>query len=144
MGHANIVFASAGWLEGGLSASFEKLILDAEILQLMIKSMDGITVNDDTIGLDAIREVGPGGHFFGSEHTLARYKTAFYQPILTDTRNYETWVEQGRDNAETRANGLWKQLLREYEKPPIDIAVEEELGEFVARRKREISGENGK
>jgi trimethylamine--corrinoid protein Co-methyltransferase len=144
MGHANIIFASAGWLEGGLSASFEKLILDAEILQLMIKSMDRITVNDDTIGLDAIREVGPGGHFFGSSHTLARYKTAFYQPILTDTRNYETWVEQGRDNAEIRANGIWKQLLREYEKPPIDSAVEEELRDFVARRKREIAGEKHK
>jgi trimethylamine--corrinoid protein Co-methyltransferase len=144
MGHANIIFASAGWLEGGLSASFEKLILDAEILQLMIKSMDGITVNDDTIGLDAIREVGPGGHFFGSPHTLARYKTAFYQPILTDTRNYETWLEQGQDNAESRANGIWKQLLREYEKPPIDIAVEDELREFVARRKREIAGDHGK
>jgi trimethylamine--corrinoid protein Co-methyltransferase len=144
MGHANIIFASAGWLEGGLSASFEKLVLDAEILQLMIKSMDPITVNEDTIGLDSIREVGPGGHFFGTSHTLARYKTAFYQPILTDTRNYETWLEQGRDNAETRANGIWKQLLHEYEKPPIDVAIEEELREFVARRKREIAGDNGK
>ena len=144
MGHANIIFASAGWLEGGLSASFEKLILDAEILQLMIESMGRITVNDDTIGLDAIREVGPGGHFFGSAHTLSRYKTAFYQPILTDTRNYETWSEQGRDNAETRANGIWKQMLSEYEKPPIDPAIEEELAEFVARRKREISASNGK
>ena len=143
-GHANIIFASAGWLEGGLSASFEKLILDTEILQLMIKSMDRIVVNDDTIGLDAIREVGPGGHFFGSAHTLARYKTAFYQPILTDTRNYETWLEQGADNAETRANGIWKRLLKEYEKPPIDSAVEEELKDFVARRKREISGDNHK
>jgi trimethylamine--corrinoid protein Co-methyltransferase len=138
MGHANIIFASAGWLEGGLSASYEKLILDAEILQLMIKSLGRIEVNDDTIGFDAIREVGPGGHFFGSAHTLERYRTAFYQPILTDTRNYETWLEQGADDSEQRANKLWKRVLSEYEKPPIDPAVEEELREYVERRKREI------
>jgi len=142
MGHANIIFASAGWLEGGLSASYEKLILDAEILQLMIESMGTITVNEDTIGFDAIRDVGPGGHFFGSPHTLARYKTAFYRPILTDTRNYETWLEQGQDSLEMRANGIWKRLLDEYEKPAIDQQIELELQEFVARRKREI-GQKG-
>lgn len=138
MGHANILFASAGWLEGGLSGSFEKLILDAEILQLMIKSMESIEVNEETIGFEAIREVGPGGHFFGAKHTLQRYETAFYKPILTDLRNYETWVEQGRDDAEQRANRLWKQVLSEYEEPKLDEAVDEELREFVERRKQEI------
>jgi trimethylamine--corrinoid protein Co-methyltransferase len=114
------------------------LILDAEMLQLMIESLGRIEVNDDTIGFDAIRDVGPGGHFFGSPHTLARYKTAFYQPLLSDTRNYETWREQGSEDTEVRANGLWKRVLREYEKPPIDAAIEEELRDFVERRKREI------
>ena len=140
MGHANIIFASAGWLEGGLSASYEKLILDAEMLQLMIKSMDRIEVTDETIGFDAIKEVGPGGHFFGSPHTMKRYKNAFYKPILSDTRNYETWLEQGKDNAETRANGLWKRVLKEYEQPPLDVAIDDELKSFVERRKREIMG----
>ena len=140
-GHANIVFAAAGWLEGGLSGSYEKLILDAELLQLMIESMGPMIVNDDTLGFDAIKEVGPGGHFFGSAHTLQRYEAAFYHPILTDTRNYETWVEQGQDSAETRANALWKQMLEEYEQPPLDPAVDDELKEFVARRKREIEAQ---
>lgn len=138
LGHANILFASAGWLEGGLSGSFEKLILDAELLQLMMKSMQPIAVNEDTIGFDAIREVGPGGHFFGSSHTLQRYETAFYNPILTDNRTYETWSEQGREDAEQRANRIWKRVLQEYEEPKLDEAVDEELRAFVDRRKREI------
>ena len=144
MGHANILFASAGWLEGGLSASYEKLVLDAEILQLMIKSMEPIKVDDDSIALEATRQVGPGGHFFGSDHTLARYQNAFYQPLLSDTRNYETWHEQGRDNAETRANGIWKRLLEEYQQPAIDTGVEEELREYVAKRKSEIKAGKGR
>ena len=137
--HANIVFASAGWLEGGLSGSYEKLILDAEMLQLVTQSFQPMVVNDDTLGFEAIREVGHGGHFFGSPHTMERYQTAFYHPILTDVRNYETWYEQGRDTTEQRANGLWKRLLSEYEAPKVDAAVDEELRDFVARRKHEIS-----
>lgn len=138
MGHANIIFASAGWLEGGLSGSFEKLILDAELLQLITESMMPMQVNTDTLGFDAIKEVGPGGHFFGSAHTLERYENAFYHPILTDTRNYETWDEQGRESAEVRANRLWKQMLAEYEQPPIDPATDDALKDFIARRKSEI------
>lgn len=141
MGHANIIFASAGWLEGGLSGSYEKLILDAELLQLMTESMQPMEINEDTLGFDAIREVGPGGHFFGSAHTLQRYETAFYHPILTDTRNYETWSEQGRETAEIRANRIWKRMLEEYEKPPIDSGVDDQLRDFVARRKMEIKAE---
>lgn len=136
--HANILFASAGWLEGGLSGSYEKLILDAELLQLMTQSFQPIEVTTDTLGFEAIREVGHGGHFFGSPHTLQRYDHAFYHPILTDTRNYETWVEQGRDTAEQRANGIWKRMLAEYEQPVLDAAVDDALRDFVARRKREI------
>ena len=137
-GHANIIFAAAGWLEGGLAGSFEKLILDAELLQLMTQSMAPMVVNDDTLGFDAIKDVGPGGHFFGSAHTLERYENAFYHPILTESKTYETWSEQGRQTAEQRANRLWKQMLAEYEKPAIDSAVEDELKDFVARRKQEI------
>ncbi|WP_166417979.1 trimethylamine methyltransferase family protein [Cochlodiniinecator piscidefendens] len=138
MGHANIIFASAGWLEGGLSGSYEKLILDAELLQLMTESFQPMVVNEDTLGFNAIKEVGPGGHFFGSSHTLERYEHAFYHPILTDTRNYETWSEQGSEGAENRANRLWKKLLSEYEQPPLDQSVDDALKDFVARRKSEI------
>jgi trimethylamine--corrinoid protein Co-methyltransferase len=137
--HANILFGSAGWLEGGLSASYEKLILDAELLQLITQSFQPIVVNEDTLGFDAIREVGHGGHFFGSPHTMERYKDAFYHPILTDTRTFETWTEQGGDTAEQRANGIWKRMLAEYERPPIDEAVDEAMRDFVARRKLEIN-----
>ena len=139
-GHANIVFAAAGWLESGLSGSFEKLILDAEMLQLIAESLQPLVVNEDTLGFEAIREVGPGGHFFGSGHTLARYETAFYQPLLSDRRNFETWVEQGSEDATKRANRIWKQLVREYEPPPIDPGVDEALREYEGRRKREIGG----
>lgn len=141
-GHANIIFAAAGWLEGGLSGSYEKLILDAELLQLMTQSMAPMIVNEDTLGFDAIKEVGPGGHFFGSAHTLERYENAFYHPLLTESRTYETWAEQGKETAEHRANKLWKQMLSEYEKPSMESGVEDELKDFVARRKREILKKN--
>ncbi|MBI1384834.1 MAG: methyltransferase [Rhizobiales bacterium] len=138
--HANIIFAAAGWLEGGLSGSFEKLILDAEMLQILVKTLEPIQVDEDTMGFAAIKEVGPGGHFFGSSHTLARYERAFYSPMLSDRRNYETWSEEGRESTAMMANRLWKQLLEEFEEPPLDVAVDEALRDYVARRKHEILG----
>ncbi len=138
MGHANLIIHSAGWLEGGLTASFEKMIIDAEMLQMMAELLQRIEVNDETIALDAIAEVGPGGHFFGAAHTLARYETAFYQPMVSDWRNFETWEEAGALTATQRANAIWKQLLAEYEPPPLDAAIDEALDAFVARRKAEI------
>ena len=138
MGHVNLMSQCAGWLEGGLTASFEKLIIDAEMLQMMAEVLRPIEVNDDTLGLDAIAEVGPGGHFFGAAHTLARYKTAFYEPMVSDWRNFETWTESGGLSAAQRANAIWKQLLAEYEQPPLDAAIDEALKAFVSRRKKEI------
>jgi trimethylamine--corrinoid protein Co-methyltransferase len=137
MGHANIIMHGAGWLEGGLCASFEKMIIDAEILQMMIEFMRPIEVTEDTLGLDAMAEVGPGGHFFGAAHTLARYETAFYEPLVSDWRNFETWEETGGLTATQRANTIWKQLLADYEPPPIDAGADEALREFMARRKKE-------
>ena len=140
MGGASLLYQGAGWLEGGLTASFEKLVLDAELLQQMALVLQPPAIDDDALGLDAIAEVGPGGHFFGSAHTLARYETAFYQPFLSDWRNYETWHEDGAQTATQRANRIWKQLLAEYEAPGIEPAIEEALRDYVARRKREIHG----
>jgi trimethylamine--corrinoid protein Co-methyltransferase len=134
-GHANIIVHAAGWLEGGLTASFEKLIVDAEMLQMMAEYLRPIEVTDETIALDAIAEAGVGGHFFGVEHTMSRYETAFYHPFLTDQRNFETWEEGGSVDTQTRANRIWKQLLQEYEQPPLDPAIDEELTEYVAKRK---------
>ncbi len=141
MGHTNLINHAAGWLEGGLTASCEKLIIDAEMLQMLAEFLCPIQVDEASLALDTIREVGPAGHFFGSPHTLERYETAFYSPLVSDWRNYENWEEAGSVTATERANGLWKQLLQEYQQPPLDAAVEEELLAFVARRKEEIHKE---
>ncbi len=137
-GHAGVFNHAAGWLEGGLVASFEKFVLDLEMLGVMAAWMTPPAMDDDAIGLDAIREVGPGGHFFGVEHTLARYQTAFFAPEVSDWRNFETWSEAGAEDATTRANRIWKERLAAYEPPALDSAVQEALEDYVARRKREI------
>jgi trimethylamine--corrinoid protein Co-methyltransferase len=135
MGHANLVNHAAGWLEGGLTASFEKLIVDAEMLQMIAEYLRPIDVNDDELAVDAIAEVGPGGHHFGTSHTLERYETAFYTPILSNRQNYESWQEAGSEDIAVRANTIWKQLLNEYEQPPLDPAIEEELVAYADKRR---------
>ncbi len=137
MGHASIVMHGAGWMEGGLTASFEKFVLDVELLQMMAETLRPIEVNEATLGFEAIREVAPGGHFFGAAHTLERYETAFYAPLISDWRNYETWEESGAETATERAHKIYKRVLAEFEPPPLDPAVKEELEAFVARRKEE-------
>ena len=138
MGGVNLLYQGAGWLEGGLTASYEKLIVDAEILQMMAEVLTPFRVDEAEIGVDAIAAVGPGGHFFGSPHTLERYETAFYRPLVSDWRNFETWQEDGARTATERANGIWKRLLAEFEPPAMDPAVAEALGDYVSRRKREL------
>lgn len=137
MAHGNIIKHAAGWIEGGLCASFEKMIVDAELLQMMVEFLKPIEVTEETLGLDAIAEVGPGGHFFGAAHTLKRYESAFYSPILSDWSNFESWQEGGARSATDRANTIYKQLLAEFEPPPLDPAIKEELDAFVDRRKSE-------
>lgn len=139
MGGVNLLYQGAGWLEGGLTASFEKLIVDAEILQMMAETMIPFDVDEASLGFDAIAEVGPGGHFFGSAHTLERYETAFYRPLVSDWRNFETWAADGALTATQRANGMWKRLLAESERPPMGPGIAEAIDAFVARRKREIA-----
>lgn len=137
-GHASVFNHGAGWLEGGLVGSYEKFILDLEMLAMMVAWTTPPVIDEDAIGLDAIREVGPGGHFFGTAHTLERYQTAFYKPLVSDWSNFENWTDAGAKDATVRAAEIWKQMLTEYEAPDLDIAVREALGEYVARRKREI------
>ena len=136
-GGINVVYHAAGWLEGGLTASYEKFVLDCETLQQMIRYLEPVGVSEDDIAVEAMREVGPNGHFFGATHTQERYETAFYSPFVSDWRNFETWEEDGSKTAHERANGIWKDILNEFEAPPIDEAVREELADFVARRKAE-------
>jgi trimethylamine--corrinoid protein Co-methyltransferase len=139
MGGVNLLMHGAGWMEGGLQASFEKMVLDADLLQMVAAFLDGVVVDADTLGLDAMREVGPGGHFFGAAHTQARYRTAFHAPMLSDWRNYEAWEEAGSPEAAGKARDIVKAMLAAYEPPPIDPAIREELTSFVARR----TGEGG-
>ncbi|WP_298855794.1 trimethylamine methyltransferase family protein [uncultured Ruegeria sp.] len=138
-GHASVINQGAGWLEGGLVASFEKLIIDVEMLQMMGAWMEGLVVDDVAIGMDAIRDVGPGGHFFGTAHTLERYRDAFYTPLVSDWSNFENWTEAGAKDTSVRAHELCQTLLKTYEKPALDPAIGEELEAYVAKRKEEIS-----
>jgi trimethylamine--corrinoid protein Co-methyltransferase len=138
MGGVGLLYQGAGWLEGGLTASFEKLILDAEMLQMIAEVLVPFRVDEAEIGVDAMAEVGPGGHHFATSHTLERYETAFYRPMVSDWRNFETWQEDGARTATERANGIWKRLLAEYEAPPLDPGRREALEAFVERRRREI------
>jgi trimethylamine--corrinoid protein Co-methyltransferase len=124
-------------MEGGLVASLEKLVVDVELLQTIAEFLVPLRVDADTLGLDAIADVGPGGHFFGSEHTLARYEHAFYAPLLSDWQNFGAWSESGSLSAEMRANRIWKQALEEYVEPPLDDGIRAELADFVARRAAE-------
>jgi trimethylamine---corrinoid protein Co-methyltransferase len=138
-GQANLIMHAAGWLGGGLTGSFEKLIIDAEMLQMMAAYNEPLVVDENTLAFEAIREVGPGGHNFGTQHTMDRYEGAFYSPILSNWDNYNTWVDRGQINAEQRANQIWKQLLSEYEQPPLDPAIDEALKNYVEKRKREYA-----
>jgi len=139
LGHVNLVYHGHGWLEGGLTASFEKMILDAEMVQMMCEVLTPLKFDDDSLGLAAIEEVPPGGHFFGTAHTLARFDNAFYAPMISDWRNFEAWEEAGAKTGTERANTVFKQLLAEYEAPPLDADRREEIEAFVARRKEEIA-----
>jgi len=143
MGHANLLYHGAGWLEGGLTASFEKVVLDAELLQMAAELVKPVEVDADTLALDAIADVDPGGHFFGTEHTMARYESAFYTPMLSDWRNHESWLEAGGETAEVRATRIWRQLLDTYRQPAMDPANAEALDAFVAKRKEALAGSAG-
>ena len=138
LGHANLINHAAGWLEGGLTASFEKLIVDAEMLQMMSEVLQPIRLEEDELAAEAIAEVPPGGHHFGTEHTLERFRTAFYPTMLSSRQNFESWTEQGGQDAARRANGIWKRMLADFEPPPIDPAIKEALIDYTQRRKRDI------
>ena len=135
----NVVYHAAGWLEGGLIASPEKFVMDCEVIQQIQRYMDPETfaTTPDDLALSAIREVRHQGHFFGTRHTQERYTTAFYQPFLSDWRNFEAWQAEGGIWTAERAHHLYKRILAEFEPPPMDDGIRQELAEFVERRKLE-------
>ncbi len=136
-GGGNFIMHAAGWMEGGLTCSFEKFIVDVDLLQMVAELLTPLDVSEAGLGLDAIRDVGPGGHYFGTAHTLERFETAFYAPIISDWRNFETWAEAGSPTAIQKANAVWQKELAAYERPAMDPAIEEELDAFVAKRKEQ-------
>jgi len=137
LGGANLVYHGAGWMEGGLTASFEKLVIDVEMLQMMAMTLAPSDVTPEEIaeGLEAIANVQTGGHFFGSPHTLARYETAFYPPLVSDWQNYEAWELAGAKTAEERATAVWQSTLERYEQPALDGEIVERLDAYVAERR---------
>ena len=138
MGGGNMIYHAAGWLEGGLTASYEKLILDVEIIQNMTEFLRPISFSNEDLGFEAIKSVESGGHFFGAPHTIERYETAFYRPMLSDWTNYEAWEAAGAHDALDRATILWQKALADYEEPTMDVSIREELDEYIAKRKEEI------
>ncbi len=137
MGGGNLVMHGAGWMEGGLVASFEKFILDCDLIQMVKSFLQPLEMTRDALGLEAMAEVGPGGHFFGCAHTMARYETAFYSPIISDWRNFEQWQAAGAPDARDKAQAVLKQVMAAYQPPEIDAAIELELEAFVAKRTEE-------
>jgi len=141
LGHGNLIYHAAGWQEGGLTASFEKLVLDVEMLQMMIEFLKPIEVNEQELGFDAIKGVPTGGHFFGEPHTMERYEHAFYRPLVSNWQNFENWQLAGAKDATRRATDIWKQALKEYQEPAMDPGIREALDTYVARRREQIGSE---
>ena len=137
MGGGNLIMHAAGWMEGGLHAGFEKMVIDADLIGMISEFLRPLSFSDDDLAFDAMKEVGPGGHFFGCEHTQSRYRNAFFSPMISDWRNYETWREAGSPTAYDKANRLYKEKLASFTPPPIDDAIKAELDAFVAKRKAE-------
>ncbi len=134
MGGANLVYHGAGWMEGGLHAGFEKMIVDNDLLQSVAAFLQPLVVDNDSMALEAIADVGPGGHFFGTQHTQDRYRSAFFQPAVSDWRNYESWEEAGSPTALDHAERLVTEHLEAYQPPHLDDAVRAELHAHVDRR----------
>ena len=137
LGGSHFILHAAGWLEGGLTASYEKFILDVEMLQMFAEIFQPVPATTEEIGVEAVAEAGPGGHFFATAHTMQRYRDAFYAPLVSDWRNYWAWQADGAKTATQRASAVWRGTLAAFQPPPMEPAVLEALSEFVARRRRE-------
>jgi len=134
----NWVMHSAGWLEGGLVAGFEKFIIDIELVQMLQHEFTPLEIDEESMAFGAHEEVGHGGHFLGAAHTMERFRTCFYRPMLSSSENYERWMRNGAKDTAARASDIYKKKLAEYEPPPLDEAIREELEAYVVRRRAEL------
>ncbi|TNE33996.1 MAG: trimethylamine methyltransferase [Alphaproteobacteria bacterium] len=138
----NFSLHAAGWLEGGLCSSYEKFVMDADQCAMMEVLARGIDVSENGQAMDAVREVGPGGHFLGCAHTQANFEDAFYRSRIADNNSVEQWMADGSKDAATRANGIWKKMLREYEAPALNPTIDEALIDFMKTRKASFPDSN--
>ena len=138
MAGTNFVLHSAGWLEGGLAIGYEKFVLDCDQLGMMMTLGKGLDMTENGQALSALRENTPGQHFLGTAHTLANFETAFYRSDTADNNSYEQWVEDGSLDAAQRANRIWKERLASYVPPTLDDAIDQELQDYIAKRKAEL------
>lgn len=136
LGKINIIQHGAGWLEGGLCASYEKMIIDAEMLQMLYAFLEPVNFDTDELAVDAIATVGAGNHYFQSPHTMTRYQNAFYAPMLSDWSNFENWQDNGSLTTMQRANKIWKTLLADYQAPPFDAERDAKLTQYINARKQ--------
>ncbi len=138
LGGTNLIYHAAGWMEGGLQASYEKLVLDVEMLQHMMEFLTPIDLSDEALAFDAMSRVPTGGHFFGDEHTMTRYTDAFYSPMISDWQNHGAWLESGGRTATQRATKVWQDALEDYVEPELSADRRDALDEYVAKRKEAI------
>ncbi|GBC86198.1 hypothetical protein HRbin12_00184 [bacterium HR12] len=138
----NFVLHAAGWLEGGLTMGYEKFVMDVDQCGMLHAFARGVDLSENGQALEAIIENGPGQHFLGSAHTLANFETAFYRSTIADNNSVEQWEAEGSLDAAQRANAIWKRMLAEYEPPPMDEAVDEELREWIERKKASFPDAN--
>jgi len=138
LAQVNFVLHAAGWLENGLTAGYEKFVIDCDMLGMYHTWAKGLDLSDEAFAFDAMQEVPPGGHFLGTQHTMRHFRTAFYRSDLFDYNSAEQWEINGALDTNQRANKKWKQMLKEYEPPALDTALETELTTFIQRRKREL------
>ena len=134
----NWVMHTAGWLEGGLVAGYEKFVIDMQLLDVLQEEFTPLEIDEASLAFGAHEEVGHGGHFLGAAHTMERFRTCFYRPFLSSSKNYERWMRDGAEDTAARAAAVAQRKLAEYEPPPMDDAVREELAEYVARRRAEL------
>lgn len=136
LAQATVTVHAAGWLEGGLSFGYEKFILDVEALQTLAELCRPAAADTAALAYDAIAEVAPGGHFFAAQHTMERYQTAFYAPLVADLSNHGLWVEQGAQTADQRATAIWQRVLRDFTPPAACAGIQDRLAPFVADRQK--------
>jgi trimethylamine--corrinoid protein Co-methyltransferase len=134
----NWVMHTAGWLDGGLVASYEKFVIDVQVLEMLQTEFQPMEITEESLAFGAHQEVGHGGHFLGAEHTMERFRTCFYRPFLSSSDNYEKWMRTGARDTAARAKEIVAKKLAEYEQPPLDDAIREELEEYVVRRRAEL------